>query len=78
MVARPIRNLGSTDNPATFTALAISEFGLRHVFTEEMLRAADSATLPELGQRTDLRALPLVTIDGEDAKDFDDAVLPNQ
>ncbi len=75
LVARPIRNLGSTDNPATFTALAIAEFGLRHVFTEDMLRAADSAILPELGQRTDLRALPLVTIDGEDAKDFDDAVF---
>ena len=75
LMARPIRNLGSTDHPASFTALAIAEFGLRHVFSEDMLHAANSAVLPKLGTRTDLRALPLVTIDGEDAKDFDDAVF---
>ena len=75
LMARPVRNLGSTEHPATFTALAIAEFGLRHVFIPDMLDAADKATLPELGTRTDLRHLPLVTIDGEDAKDFDDAVF---
>lgn len=75
LVAHPIRNLGPLENPATFTALAIAEFGLRHVFTEQMLAAADTAVLPALGQRVDLRPLPLVTIDGEDAKDFDDAVF---
>ena len=31
-----------------------------------------------LGERTDLRDIPLVTIDGEDARDFDDAVLPSR
>ena len=30
---------------------------------------------PQLGRRTDLREIPLVTIDGEDARDFDDAVF---
>ena len=33
--------------------------------------AAAAASLPELGKREDLRATPLVTIDGEDAKDFE-------
>lgn len=75
LVAQPIRNLGSVNKAGTFTSLAIAEFGLRHVFTEDMILAADAATLPELGCRTDLRDLPLVTIDGEDAKDFDDAVF---
>lgn len=75
LVAQPIRNLGPADDPGAFTALAIAEFGLRHVFTEEMIKAADTASLPELARRTDLRPLPLVTIDGEDAKDFDDAVF---
>ena len=75
LVAQPVRNLGSADHTAAFTALAIAEFDLRHSFSDEMIKAAGDATLPELGARRDLRALPLVTIDGEDAKDFDDAVF---
>lgn len=34
----------------------------------------DCVTEDDIGKRADLRALPFVTIDGEDAKDFDDAV----
>ena len=75
LVAHPLRNLGSINSTHSFTALAIAEFDLRHVFTEEMEDAAAAASLPELGKREDLRAIPLVTIDGEDAKDFDDAVF---
>ena len=75
LVAHPLRNLGSINSLDAFTALAIAEFDLRHVFTEEMEDAAAAASLPELGKREDLRAIPLVTIDGEDAKDFDDAVF---
>ena len=75
LVAQPVRNLGSADHADAFTALAIAEFDLRHSFSDEMINAANKATLPELERRRDLRALPLVTIDGEDAKDFDDAVF---
>ena len=36
---------------------------------------AERAGPMALGRRTDLRDIPLVTIDGEDARDFDDAVF---
>ncbi|MBL82059.1 MAG: ribonuclease R [Rhodospirillaceae bacterium] len=75
LVAHPLRNLGSINSPDAFTTLAIAEFDLRHIFTKEMNDAAAAVSLPELGKRKDLRATPLVTIDGEDAKDFDDAVF---
>jgi ribonuclease R len=75
LVAHPLRNLGSIKSPDALTALAVAEFDLRHVFTEEMKDAAKAASVPKLGKREDLRALPLVTIDGEDAKDFDDAIF---
>ena len=75
LAAHPLRNLGSINSLDAFTALAIAEFDLRHVFSEEIEEEAAAASLPELGKREDLRTLPLVTIDGEDAKDFDDAVF---
>jgi len=58
---------------------AILRHDLPQEFPPEVLRAA--ARFPadvqstDLAGREDLRALPLVTIDGEDAKDFDDAVF---
>lgn len=73
-IARPLRNLGAITDPKAFTALAIAEFQLPHIFSDEMLAQADTAAIPELGERTDLREIPFITIDGEDAKDFDDAV----
>ena len=41
---------------------------------EEVARLPDEVTEPEKSGRIDIRHLPLVTIDGEDARDFDDAV----
>ena len=73
--ARVTRNLGPASAPGAFSALAIAEFGIRHVFPEEVLAEAEMARKPTLGKRTDLRGIPLVTIDGADARDFDDAVF---
>jgi ribonuclease R len=60
------------------TQAAIARYGLPTNFTPEVLREAaqwgKSVDPAEAATRTDLRSLPLVTIDGEDAKDFDDAV----
>jgi len=73
--ARILRILGAADNAESLIALAIAEFDLPHHFSEAMLVQANEASLPELANRTDIRHIPLVTIDGEDAKDFDDAVF---
>jgi ribonuclease R len=60
------------------TEAAIARFGLPVEFSAQALREAaqwgKSVDPAEAAQRVDLRSLPLVTIDGEDARDFDDAV----
>ena len=67
--------IGPAGSPAAQAALAIAEFNLPARFSEAELAEAGGKTPPPLGQRVDWRALPLVTIDGEDARDFDDAVM---
>ena len=44
------------------------------MFSAEAVADAEAAQATPLGSREDLRDIPLVTIDGEDARDFDDAV----
>jgi len=60
------------------TESAIARFDLRYEFPAETLREAqlfgDRVDPREAAARVDLRELPLVTIDGDDARDFDDAV----
>jgi ribonuclease R len=60
------------------TEAAIARFGLPVDFSAAALREAaqwgKSVDPQEAAQRVDLRSVPLVTIDGADAKDFDDAV----
>jgi len=60
------------------TESAIARFELPHEFSAGALREAqafgDRVDPVEADSRIDLRELPLVTIDGEDARDFDDAV----
>ena len=70
--------LGELDDPGMEIEIAVRKFGVPHIFSPAALKQA--ARLPnevidaDLANRVDLRDVPLVTIDGEDARDFDDAV----
>lgn len=59
--------------------IAIRNHDIPHVFPDAVLKQVSklSEEVPEEAKsgRIDLRHLPLVTIDGEDARDFDDAVF---
>ena len=72
--ARIVERLGPADDPGAVSRLAIATFGIPHEFPEAALAEAEGATPVGLAGRADLRGLPLVTIDGSDARDFDDAV----
>ena len=67
--------IGDASSPAAISLIAIHRAGIPVEFPDTVIAAAESAAPPQLGNRADLRAVPLVTIDGADARDFDDAVF---
>jgi len=71
--------LGARLTPSLIVEMAIASHGLPHEWPDAALREAaqvePQVTPEEIAGRIDLRKLPLVTIDGEDARDFDDAVF---
>jgi ribonuclease R len=67
--------VGKEDDPRAASILAIHTHGIPMGFSPEEEREATSAKKPTLQGRTDLRHLPLITIDPEDARDHDDAVF---
>ena len=71
---RIVERLGHANGQSNISAIAINENGIPYTFSEESLADADAAVEPSLEERIDLRDIPLVTIDGADARDFDDAV----
>ena len=77
-VGQVSRVLGDHGAPGMETDIAIHSHGLPFEFPEPVLAEAAryGAQIPQdaIAGRTDLRELALVTIDGEDARDFDDAV----
>ena len=73
--ARVIERLGRMGDARSVSLICIYTHDIPTVFSPEALADAEAATGTPLGTREDLRAIPLVTIDGEDARDFDDAVF---
>jgi ribonuclease R len=73
--AKVTERIGDASAPAAISLIAIHRAGIPFEFPQSVIDAAESATPPPLGNRVDLRETPLVTIDGADARDFDDAVF---
>lgn len=73
-----IEILGEHLAPGMEIDIAVRVHGIPNEFPDAAIQEAESfseqSIAEELASREDLRALPFVTIDGEDAKDFDDAV----
>jgi ribonuclease R len=78
-VGRVIEILGKSGAPGMATEIAIRNFDLPHEWPDgveqEAVAFGDEVTEDMHQGRRDLRDLPLVTIDGADARDFDDAVF---
>lgn len=77
-VCRITENLGSAENDDTAILSVIRSYGVKEDFPEDVIRNADSVDSAvsdkQLNGRLDLRNLPIITIDGDDSKDLDDAV----
>ncbi|MFP4314210.1 MAG: ribonuclease R [Alphaproteobacteria bacterium] len=67
--------LGREGDPKTISLISLHENGLREDFPKPVLQACKGLKVPDLDKRQDLRSTPLVTIDGADARDFDDAIF---
>src|SRR5438093_7219813 len=82
---RVVELLGFIGDPGVDIEIVIRKYHIPHDFPAEVLQEAESVPVKvapeEIGRRVDLRERNIVTIDGETAKDFDDAVevriLPN-
>ncbi|MGB4057346.1 MAG: ribonuclease R [Alphaproteobacteria bacterium] len=72
---RIVEILGRRDDPKAISLISLSEAGLREKFPDKVIDETKNMTVPDLKNREDLRSIPLVTIDGIDARDFDDAVF---
>jgi ribonuclease R len=78
-IGRVAEVLGHYADPGMEIEIAVRKFDLPHEFSKRALAAAgafpDSVQAQDMQGRKDLRALQFVTIDGETARDFDDAVV---
>ncbi len=66
--------IGRESDPRAASILAMHTHGIREGFSPDEEAQANAAQKPTLKGRTDLRDIPLITIDPEDARDHDDAV----
>ncbi|MBG6074493.1 ribonuclease R [Polaromonas sp. CG_9.11] len=77
-VGRVTEVLGEIDDPGMEIEIAVRKYGVPHIFSDNALALArvlpDAVRPIDKQHRVDLTDITLVTIDGEDARDFDDAV----
>ncbi|WP_065308870.1 ribonuclease R [Janthinobacterium psychrotolerans] len=77
-VGKIVEVLGALDDPGMEIEIAVRKFNVPHIFSAAALKQAEKLPFEvraaDLKERVDLRDVPMVTIDGEDARDFDDAV----
>jgi ribonuclease R len=74
ITAKVTQILGDPFAPRSFSLIAIHKYGIPHSFHADLLSEAEKMAGTSLGEREDLRALPIVAIDPADARDHDDAV----
>jgi ribonuclease R len=77
-IGRVIEVLGSPDDFGVDVEITIRKHRLPRIFPAHVLAEAGSVAhldAAEAARRRDFRSLPIITIDGETARDFDDAVL---
>lgn len=72
--ARVRESFGRGDDPKSISLIAINTHGIPDKFPESVLAEAEAAKPKGPEGREDLRDIPLVTIDPQDARDHDDAV----
>jgi ribonuclease R len=73
--ARVVERLGRMEDARAISLICVHAHGIPDSFPAEALAEAEAARAVPPAGREDLRGVPLVTIDGEDARDFDDAVF---
>ncbi len=73
--AKIVERLGSAEAPRAASLIAIMSRDIPTEFPGAAIAEARHARPAPMGEREDLRDVALVTIDGEDARDFDDAVF---
>ncbi len=73
--ARVLERLGRAGEAKSVSLVVLHTHDIPQAFPEEAIAEAEAARAVTVRGRTDLRGLPLLTIDGADARDFDDAVF---
>ena len=76
--AEIIEVVGSSLNPETYSHLAIQEYDINYKFNDTIIEETKNLKPIDTLSRVDLRSTQLVTIDGKNAKDFDDAVYAEE
>ncbi len=73
--AEIVEKVPSINNVHELNLIGLTNYDIPIEFPQEVISEAQNLGAPKASGRVDMRNIPFVTIDGEDAKDFDDAVF---